>query len=67
MQPKKLDDMVSANFEKKSIIPDPWLVNPTSKVDHLSKSLQDRPGTIFRNHSGLFTWVGVWGSKLRPK
>ena len=42
MQPKNLDDMVRAEFEKKLIIPDPGLVNPTTKIDHLSKKLQDR-------------------------
>ena len=31
IQPKNLDDTVSAHFEKKSIIPDPGLVNPTVK------------------------------------
>ena len=55
MQPKNLDDMVSAEFEKKSIILDPGLVNPTKKIDHLSKKLQDRLGTIFSKHSGLFS------------
>ena len=46
--------MVNANFENKLII-NSALVTPTSKVDHLSKPLKARLGTIFRNHPNLFS------------
>ena len=35
-----LDDIVNAEFEKKSIIPDPGSKNPSSKISHLSIPLQ---------------------------
>ena len=37
--PTNLDDIVNAEFEKKSIIPDPGLKNPKSKINHLSKPM----------------------------
>ena len=53
--PSSLDDMVSAEFEKKSIIPDPGLTNPKSKIIHLSIPMQDRLETIFAKHKNLFS------------
>ena len=47
--------MVSAEFEKKSIIPECGSVNPTTKIDHLSKPLQRRLGQIFEKHTNLFS------------
>ena len=55
VQPTNLDDMVRAEFEKKSIIPDQGEKNPTTKITHLSKPLQKRLEGIFAKHKNLFS------------
>ena len=50
-----LDDIVNAEFEKKSFIPDPGSRNPSSKISHLSIPLQKRLEGIFQKHSNLFS------------
>ena len=47
--------MVSQDFERKSIIPEAGLVNPTTKIDHLSPALQNRMKQIFKDYAGLFS------------
>ena len=42
MQPMSIDDMIQANFEKKSIIPEAGIKNPTSDISHLSPEIQER-------------------------
>ena len=42
VQPTNLDDIVSAELEKKSFITDSGLTDPKSKIDHLRKPLQSR-------------------------
>ena len=42
MQPVSLENMIEQNFEKKSIILDPGLKNPTSNLSHLSPEIRKR-------------------------
>ena len=51
--PTNLDEIVNAEIEKKSIIPDPGDKNPKSKISHLSKPMQERREGIFEKHQNL--------------
>jgi alkaline phosphatase len=55
VQQTNLDDIVNAEFEKESIIPDPGSRNPSSKISHLSIPLQKRLEGIFKKHPNLFS------------
>ena len=55
MQPLSLDDMIQANFEKKSIIPEVGPKDPTPDTSHLSPEIQGRLKTIFAKHQKLFS------------
>ena len=55
MQPVSLENMIEQNFEKKSIIPDPGLKNPTSDLSHLSPEIRKRLESIFVTHKNLFS------------
>ena len=55
VQPVSIDDMVSKEFESKSIIPDAGLQNPKTKLDHLPQNIQDRMKQIFKEYDSLFS------------
>ena len=55
MQPVSLENMIEQNFEKKSIIPDAGLKNPTSNLSHLSPEIKQRLESIFATHKNLFS------------
>ena len=55
MQPLSLDDMIQANFEKKSIIPEVGPKDPTPDISHLSPEIQGRLKIIFAKHQKLFS------------
>jgi hypothetical protein len=42
MQPVSLENMIEQNFEKKSIIPEAGLKNPTTNLSHLSSEIKQR-------------------------
>ena len=55
MQPVSLEDMIEKNFEKKSIIPEAGLKNPTTNLSHLSSEIKQRLESIFAKHKNLFS------------
>ena len=55
MQPVSLEDMIEQNFEKKSIIPDAGLKNPTTNLSHLSPEIKQHLESLFTKHKNLFS------------
>ena len=55
LQPTSTSDMIQAEQERKSIIPDIGLKNPTSDLSHLSPPLQARMQSIIEKHKNLFS------------
>jgi hypothetical protein len=56
VQTTNLDDIVNAEFEKKSIIPDPDSKNPSSKISHLMVFLRNIPTCLAGQN---ITWAGL--------